>query len=141
EEYRSDVEASLLKATEGRQLKSGEIGLRFLFGALAGMKRNDIVFDMMMQPEHPSYIRFVEKGETTLPEFWKDDARSRNHDMMGHILEWLYKELLGISSINHAYKEINIAPLYSTSVRDIKGSYKSIRGSIEVHFAYDHAGS
>ncbi|MEC0124620.1 alpha-L-rhamnosidase-related protein [Paenibacillus pabuli] len=100
EEYRSDVEAALLHATSGRQLKSGEIGLRFLFGALAGLKRNDIVFDMMMQPEHPSYIRFVERGETAMPEFWTDDSRSRNHDRMGHILEWLYKELLGISSLS-----------------------------------------
>lgn len=141
ENYRSDVEASLLNAAAGRQFKSGEIGLRYLFHALAGMKRNDIIFDMMMQPEHPSYIRFVEKGETALPEFWTDNARSSNHDMMGHILEWLYRELLGISSITDAYKEINISPLYLDSVRDIKGSYQSARGLIDVHFSYDEAGS
>lgn len=141
EKYRSDVEASLLNAAVARQLRSGEIGLRYLFRALAGMKRNDIIYDMMMQPEHPSYIRFVEKGETSLPEFWTDEARSRNHDMMGHILEWLYSELLGISSITDAYKEINIAPLYLDSVRDIRGSYQSARGMIEVHFSYDQTGS
>ncbi|MGO4109069.1 family 78 glycoside hydrolase catalytic domain [Paenibacillus sp. YAF4_2] len=141
EQHHQDIEAALLQAASSNQLLSGEIGLRYLFGALAGMKRNDIVYQMMMQPEHPSYIRFVEKGETALPEFWTDDARSRNHDMMGHILEWLYKDLLGISSRKDAYKEINIAPLYSTSVRQIKGRYKSVRGLIEVEFSHNSNGS
>lgn len=139
--HRQDVEAALLQAASSNQLLSGEIGLRYLFGALAGMKQSDIVYQMMMQPEHPSYIRFVEKGETALPEFWTDDARSRNHDMMGHILEWLYKDMLGISSRKDAYKEINIAPMYSASVRHIRGSYKSVRGLIEVDFSHNSDGS
>lgn len=134
EESRSDIEAALLHAVSKRQLRSGEIGLRFLFGALADMKRNDIVFDMMMQPEHPSYIRFVERGETSLPEFWLDESRSRNHDMMGHILEWLYKELLGISSVRDAYKEILIAPGCSGLIQYAKGSHHSARGEIQVHY-------
>lgn len=137
DEFRLDIEAALLDATSGRQLRSGEIGLRYLFSALAGMNRNDIVFDMMMQPEHPSYIRFVEMGETALPEFWTDDARSRNHDMMGHILEWLYKEMLGISSLKDAYKEILIAPFYTEKIRHTRGNYHSVRGLIEVDFSHD----
>ncbi|WP_169088493.1 family 78 glycoside hydrolase catalytic domain [Paenibacillus sp. PL91] len=140
EEYRSDIESALLHAASGRQLRSGEIGLRYLFGALAGMKRNDIVFDMMMQPEHPSYIRFVERGETALPEFWTDDSRSRNHDMMGHILEWLYKELLGISSVGDAYKEILIAPGCSDLIHRVTGSHRSVRGEIHVDFMSEACG-
>ena len=140
DECRIDIEAALLNATSGSQLRSGEIGLRYLFGALAGMNRNDIVFDMMMQPEHPSYIRFVEMGETALPEFWTDDARSRNHDMMGHILEWMYKEMLGISSLKDAYKEILIAPFYTEKIRHTRGSHHSARGLIHVDFSHDKDG-
>ncbi|WP_338551328.1 family 78 glycoside hydrolase catalytic domain [Paenibacillus sp. KS-LC4] len=136
EDKRMNVETALLHAASSRQLRSGEIGLRFLFGALSDMKRKDIVFDMMMQPEHPSYIRFVEMGETALPEFWTDDARSRNHDMMGHILEWLYKDLLGISSISGAYKEISIAPYRAEHVKQIRGCYHSVRGPICVEFSH-----
>lgn len=141
DQHLADIEVALLQATSSNQLNAGEIGLRFLFGALSGMQRNDIVFNMMMQPEHPSYIRFVEKGETALPEFWTDDARSRNHDMMGHILEWMYKDLLGISSRKEAYKEINISPMYSSSVKHIKGSYHSARGLVEVEFSHNSTGS
>ena len=137
DEQRNDVEEALLEATASRQLRSGEIGLRYLFRALADMGRHDIVFDMMMQPEHPSYIRFVDQGETALPEFWTDDARSRNHDMMGHILEWLYKDLLGISSVVQAFGTIRIAPFYSERVRQIRGTHHSVRGPISVTFGHD----
>ncbi|KRE69770.1 alpha-L-rhamnosidase [Paenibacillus sp. Soil750] len=136
EANRKEVELTLHKTASTRQIHSGEIGLRFLFGALSATKRNDIVFDMMMQPEHPSYIRFVEKGETALPEFWTDDARSRNHDMMGHILEWLYKDLLGISSISGAYKEISIAPYLCEKLHHVRGKYHSVRGLILVDFSH-----
>ncbi|KQN99926.1 alpha-L-rhamnosidase [Paenibacillus sp. Leaf72] len=140
EEKLADIEVALLQATASHQLRSGEIGLRYLFGALAKINRNDIVFDMMMQPEHPSYIRFVEQGETALPEFWTDDSRSRNHDMMGHILEWLYKHMLGISSIKDAYQEIGIAPIYFDKVRFVRGSYHSVRGIIQVDFSHGQDG-
>lgn len=133
---RQKVEAALLRATSSGRLRSGEIGLRFLFGALAGMGRNDIVYDMMMQPEHPSYIRFVEQGETALPEFWTDEARSRNHDMLGHILEWLYKAVLGISSDGEAYKHIIIAPCVLDRVRLVRGHHDCARGRIAVDFAH-----
>lgn len=136
EEAREAVELALLHTVSSRQFHSGEIGLRYLFLALSRMNRNDIVMDMMMQPEHPSYIRFVERGETSLPEFWTDDARSRNHDMMGHILEWMYRELLGISSASGAYKEILIAPFRSERVKRVKGVHHSIRGEISVEFAH-----
>jgi hypothetical protein len=136
EERRADVEAALLQAASSRQLRSGEIGLRYLFGALAATGHNDIVLDMMMQPEHPSYIRFVEMGETALPEFWEDAARSRNHDMLGHILEWMYRELLGISSVRNAYQEIRIAPFYTPKLKSIRGKHRSVRGTIEVDFSH-----
>ncbi|AIQ51389.1 family 78 glycoside hydrolase catalytic domain [Paenibacillus sp. FSL R7-0331] len=136
EEQLHNVEHALLQAVASRQFHSGEIGLRYLFLALSRLNRNDIVLDMMMQPEHPSYIRFVERGETSLPEFWTDEARSRNHDMMGHILEWLYKELLGISSASGAYKEILIAPFRSGRVKRVKGVHHSIRGEIGVEFSH-----
>jgi alpha-L-rhamnosidase len=136
EQMRKDVENSLVRATSNRQIQSGEIGLRYLFNALSNINGNRIVYDMMMQPEHPSYIRFVKNGETTLPEFWKDDARSRNHDMMGHILEWMYKELLGITSLKDAYKQILIAPYYAEELKQIHGHYNSVRGTIRVKFEH-----
>lgn len=54
--------------------------------------------------------------------------------MMGHILEWLYKELLEISSVRDAYKEILIAPGCSGLIQRVIGSHRSARGEIKVDF-------
>ena len=58
--------------------------------------------------------------------------------MMGHILEWLYRDLLGISSISGAYQEIRIAPFRSQQLHHISGHYDSIRGRISVDFIHSN---
>jgi hypothetical protein len=88
---------------------------------------------MILQPLHPSYLRFVQTGETTLPEFWRDDARSRNHDMMGHIMEWFYSEVAGIKS-DDAFKTVTISPWLTSRLDFVKCCYHSIRGKIVMHY-------
>ena len=126
------VKESFIESVKSHQFISGEVGLRYIFLTLAKYGRNDIVHDMIMQPEHPSYIRFVERGETTLPEFWSDTARSRNHDMMGHIMEWFYSEVGGISS-EDGYQNIRIAPHLPGGLTWVNCGYKAITGQISVN--------
>lgn len=130
------VKKSFLRTVENRQINSGEIGLRFILQLLSDMDQNDIVHDMIMQPEHPSYIRFIEQGETTLPEFWQDDARSRNHDMMGHIMEWFFNGVAGISS-KDGFKNIIIAPKPPCQLHNVHCSYHAITGMIKVDMIVD----
>ena len=91
----------------------------------------DIVHDMILQKEHPSYYRFVEKGETCLPEFWSDEARSRDHDMMGSILEWFYRYVAGISS-EDGYSSIRIEPRLPKALDWAECRYQSLTGLVEV---------
>ena len=83
------MKASLDDVADGK-LRSGEIGLRYLFNTLHNENRPDLVLQMAPQEEHPSYMRFLRRGETTLLEFWQDECRSKCHDMLGSILEWFY---------------------------------------------------
>ena len=92
---------------------------------------------MIMQEEHPSYIRFVRMGETTLPEFWRDDARSRNHDMMGHILEWFFTEVCGIKSYD-GFNSVLINTELPDNLEWVECSYKSVRGNIYVRKERGH---
>jgi hypothetical protein len=85
-----------------------------------------------MREEHPSYLRFVNMGETTLPEYWRDDARSRNHDMLGHIMEWFYSGMAGITSEENAFKKIKISPWLPRDMKELQCQYHSIRGIIAV---------
>lgn len=131
DEYVNDVRNSLETACADYHFHSGEIGLVYVIRALSDMGRNDIIHKMMLQDEHPSYIRFVNNGETTLPEFWRDDARSRNHDMMGHILEWFFEVVGGIKSYD-GFKSVVICSELLDWLDWVECSYKSINGLIYV---------
>lgn len=131
-ECEQDVKENFLKMASDGRIHSGEICLRYIFMLLASYGKNSLIEKMIMQKEHPSYYRFIKKGETTLPEFWSDDSRSRNHDMMGHILEWFYSEIGGIRS-DDGFKTVTISPHLVGEMTEMKCSYYSVAGKIEVH--------
>ena len=133
QEYTVDVQNTLIKLCEGNHLKCGEIGLVYILRALSAAGRNDIIYDMILKASHPSYLRFVEEGETTLPEFWRDDARSRNHDMMGHIMEWFFAEIAGIKS-NDGFKSVTVNPGCIDFIDEFKCVYNSLKGKIKVEY-------
>ncbi|MCI8529017.1 MAG: family 78 glycoside hydrolase catalytic domain [Lachnospiraceae bacterium] len=133
DEYVSDVESTLIHLCEHKHLECGEIGLVYILRSLANANRNDIIYNMILKDTHPSYLRFVENGETTLPEFWRDDARSRNHDMMGHIMEWFFTEVAGIKS-DDGFKTIHLRPNCTDFIDDFECVYNSIRGKISVTY-------
>lgn len=131
EDKKNEVQQSLIKACECGHFISGEIGLPYIFRALSEMKRNDIIHKMITNEEHPSYLRFIQKGETTLPEFWRDDARSRNHDMMGHIMEWFFTEVAGIKS-DDGFKTIYVNDGIMPWIDWVECEYHSIRGRVYI---------
>ena len=130
-EARAGVEKALVKLCEGNHLVCGEVGLVYILRSLAAIGRNDIIFDMITREQHPSYLRFVKQGETTLPEFWRDDARSRNHDMMGHIMEWFFAEVAGIKG-DAGFETVSIKPACKGFVKSFECEYDSVRGKIRV---------
>ncbi len=137
DEYISEVQNTLIKLCESKHLRCGEIGLVYILRALAAADRNDIIYNMILKDTHPSYLRFVKMGETTLPEFWRDDARSRNHDMMGHIMEWFFTEVAGIKS-NDAFKTVSIKPNCTDFIDSFECVFNSIRGEIKVKYDNDN---
>ncbi|MDW7657626.1 MAG: family 78 glycoside hydrolase catalytic domain [Bacillota bacterium] len=130
---KDSVIRSFIHVAETGVLNSGEIGLRFLFNTLHRLGRQDIINKMILQEEHPSYARFVRRGETTLPEYWADRGRSRNHDMMGQIVEWFYSGLLGLSS-EDGFSTFQVAPVLPQTLDWVEGQYHAITGLIRVRF-------
>lgn len=133
DKYITDVKNTLIELCENKHLECGEVGLVYILRALAAAGRNDIIYDMILKDTHPSYLRFSKTGETTLPEFWRDDARSRNHDMMGHIMEWFYTEVAGIKS-NDGFETVSIKPNCTDFIDSFECVYDSIRGKIKVKY-------
>ena len=137
----ADVQKSLELVLDERGFVCGEVSLPYVLQTLKAMGDSQRIFEFVTRDEHPSYYRFVVQGETTLPEFWTDTARSRNHDMLGHIVEWFYNGMAGIASQNDAFKEISICPSLPNGVDRLQCGYQSVRGYIEVTVDRDDTGS
>ncbi|KAJ5085494.1 hypothetical protein N7532_010265 [Penicillium argentinense] len=138
-EYKNDVMAAFVEDASDGRMRAGEIGLRFLFNTLAEAKRPDLVLKMARQEEHPSYMRFLRRGETTLLEFWQDACRSKCHDMLGTIYEWFYAAVLGLKPIGNAYKTFEVDPPYEAEFDHVQGSVDSPYGLINIGFKRDAA--
>jgi hypothetical protein len=133
-EHHNDVMAAFLDDVSDGKIRAGEIGLRFLFNTLADAKRPDLVLQMARQEEHPSYMRFLRRGETTLLEFWQDECRSKCHDMLGTIYEWFYAAVLGLKPISDAYRTFEIDPPYNSEFEHVKGSVDCPYGLIDIEY-------
>ncbi|KAL4905567.1 hypothetical protein BDW74DRAFT_185086 [Aspergillus multicolor] len=137
-EYRADVIKAFLSACEasGNRIEAGEIGLKYLWNTLADpdVNRPDIVLEMARQEEHPSYMRFLRRGETTLLEFWQDACRSKCHDMLGTIYEWFYEAVLGVKPVGDAYSTWALRPPFASEFGLVEGEVDSPYGLIKVRF-------
>ncbi|KAH8659956.1 bacterial alpha-L-rhamnosidase-domain-containing protein [Xylariales sp. PMI_506] len=137
-EHRADVLTAFVADAEdsGRVMRAGEIGLRQLWATLADpeVDRPDIVLDMARREEHPSYMRFLRRGETTLLEFWQDECRSKSHDMLGSIYEWFYVYVLGVQPVDDAYRTWTLRPPFRSEFDRVEGEFESPYGLISVRF-------
>ncbi|KAK6827159.1 hypothetical protein PG987_010500 [Apiospora arundinis] len=135
-DQRSDVERAFLEACAdaGNRIEAGEIGLKYLWNTLADLNRPDIVLEMARQQEHPSYMRFIRLGETTLNEFWQDACRSKCHDMLGTIYEWIYAAVLGVKPETEAYRTWTVQPPLSSEFEYVEGRVECPYGEIKITF-------
>jgi len=137
--HRADVITAFVADCEaqGRVMRAGEIGLKYLLNTLADddVDRPDILLDMVRQEDHPSYMRFLRRGETTLLEFWQDECRSKCHDMLGTVYEWFYSYLLGVRSLEPAYRRWRLRPCFAArEFGSVEGEIQCPYGLIAVSF-------
>jgi hypothetical protein len=100
--------------------------------------RGDVVYDMMTQDAGPGYVYQLKHGATSLTEAWDTNpASSQNHCMLGHIEEWLYLGLAGISSAACGFKEIAICPEVVGDLTWVKADHRSMYGKIASQWRRD----
>lgn len=118
----------------GNHTTAGDVGHQFVLQALAKYNRSDVVGEMAVQTDFPSYGYQVTHGATTLTETWDGPTRgfSQNHFMLGHIEEWFYRSLGGIDfdPLEPAFKRIRIKPHPVADVTWARTEYRSMYGWI-----------
>ena len=145
DENREETVERLVQAIEkcDYHLTSGEVGLKQVFSALAENGRSDIIYKMVTNDSMPSYKYFLDKGLTTLPEYWNFEdlwgtfVRSRNHAMMGHVKEWFSRYVAGISPVETGYDVIDIKPSYIAELTEVKAAIDSVHGNITSEWMYE----
>ncbi|HET8830325.1 MAG TPA: family 78 glycoside hydrolase catalytic domain [Pelobium sp.] len=130
------VIANLIKDIESRNnsLTAGDIGYRYVLRVLEEAGRSDIINKMNNRSDVPGYGYQIEKGATALTESWAAlPTVSNNHLMLGHLMEWFYSGLCGISQPKDgvAYQQIIIKPQPVEGVNQAKAEFKSPYGYIK----------
>jgi len=117
-------------------LTSGDIGWRYVVNVLHNEGLSEILFKMNNRTDVPGYGYQLSKGATALIEIWNSFAHSNNHLMLGHIMEWFYGGLAGISQTSEsiAYKEIVIRPELVGDLTEVNGNFLSPYGLIQSHW-------
>ena len=123
-------------------LTAGDIGYRYLLKVLHAAGRNDVIFDMNNRSDVPGYGYQLAKGATALTESWQAlPSVSNNHLMLGHIMEWFYEGLAGISQPENSvgFKNIVIRPQVVGDITHASASFQSPYG--EIRSAWTKTGS
>jgi hypothetical protein len=133
---RQAVLNNLIKDLTNRNfaLTAGDIGYRYLLKALDQAGRSDIIFAMNNRSDVPGYGYQLSKGATALTESWQALPNvSNNHFMLGHIMEWFYEGLGGISqkSDGVGFGQVLIRPQVVGDIKQVSVSYGSMHGLIK----------
>ncbi len=122
------------------QIKCGFVGGTYLCKALGENGMEDLAYRFLLNEEYPSWINEVNLGATTIWERWNtvlsdgtinpSNMNSCNHYSYGSVVEFLYAVAAGIKPAKPGFEEIKLAPLPDKHLRELKCSYKSVRGTI-----------
>lgn len=144
EENKAAVLENIVKdiRSHNNSLTAGDIGYRYLLKVLDAAGRSDVIFDMNNRSDVPGYGYQLKKGATALTESWQALPNvSNNHFMLGHIMEWFYEGLAGISQAENSvgYKNIVIRPQVVGDITHAEASFQSPYG--EIRSAWKRTGS
>jgi alpha-L-rhamnosidase len=117
----------------GKALTAGDIGFHFLVQALDEGGASQLIYDMNNRDDVAGYGYQLKKGATALTESWAAlEEVSNNHLMLGHIMEWFYSGLAGISQEpgSVAYRNLKIRPQPVGDITQAKARFHAPYGWI-----------
>ncbi len=116
---------------ENYHFDTGVIGARVILHVLADNGHVDIAMKMLTNPTRPSYMEWIEDGETTLAECFSKSQNhySHNHHFWGNISAFFMEQLCGIRVKND---RIDIIPHFASELESAKAEFNSVWGVVSV---------
>jgi alpha-L-rhamnosidase len=119
---------------------AGDVGFHYVVEALSENGASDVLLDMLLRADTPSYGYQLERGATSLTEAWDANPKSsQDHLMLGDAEEWFYAGLGGIR-IDLARDDpdrIAIHPAILARLASADIRYHSVLGEIRVAWKRD----
>ncbi len=143
---RGAVLASLIAdiRAHNNHVTAGDIGFHYVVDALMDNGASDVLLDMLLRTDSPSYGYQLAQGATALTEAW--NARrgsSQDHLMLGDAEEWFYAGLGGIrvDFSRQAPEQIVIDPAMLPRIGSAQVDYRSVKGTIRVAWKHQAMGT
>ncbi len=129
----------------GGVLSTGFLGTPFSLDVLADIGRADLVYDLLLRTEFPSWGYMIAKGATTIWERWNGDTgdvamNSFNHYAFGAVGGFLFRRVAGIDAAAPGFREITVAPVLDPRVRRAGADYESVLGRISTDWTWTPGG-
>jgi len=126
----------------GGVLSTGFLGTPFSLDVLADVGRADLVYDLLLRTEFPSWGYMIAKGATTIWERWNGDVgdvamNSFNHYALGAVAGFLFRRVAGIDAAAPGFTRIDIRPVLDPRLRRAGADYDSMLGRISTDWDWD----
>ena len=149
-------------------LETGFVGTPYLCRVLSENGMNDLAYHLLMEKGYPGWLYEVLMGATTVWERWNSvlpdgkisgiEMNSLNHYAYGSIVEWMYRNMIGIRPLARAYmrddftnepwmlkesagyRKFRIAPEPNWRLAWAKGDYRSACGNIHSEWKIEDGG-
>lgn len=126
EDRKRDVFGTLLELLQESGFVSGEVGFPAIPRSLMREGQQELIWKLAMKEDTFSFYRFVRAGETALGEYWEDNPRSHNHDMMGGLMECYDTGIAGIRNLSSGFTKVSVCPYLPSGMKHMECAYNSV---------------
>jgi Bacterial alpha-L-rhamnosidase 6 hairpin glycosidase domain/Alpha-L-rhamnosidase N-terminal domain/Bacterial alpha-L-rhamnosidase concanavalin-like domain/Bacterial alpha-L-rhamnosidase C-terminal domain len=131
-QYHQAVVNSLVAAVQayGDRIGTGSVALGPLFRSLHDAGRDDLIYQMVTNPNGPSYAFLVNQGATTLWESLSGPGGSHDHQFLGDVDAWLVHDVVGIDQAagSTEYRQLLVRPAIVGDLTQSAGTFITPQG-------------
>lgn len=129
----------LFELSNGK-LRTGFVGTPLLNNVLTENGFEKLAYELLLNEDYPGWLHEVKLGATTVWERWNsllDDGtisgismNSMNHYAYGSVLEWMFRHVAGINTVDEApgLRKVAFMPILNGTLRKVSASYDSPAG-------------
>jgi len=129
------------------QVSTGFAGTPIITHALCKVGYVQLAYRMLQEKSCPSWMFPITMGATTIWERWDSmradgsinpgEMTSFNHYALGSIVNWLHKDVAGVSLLEPGWKRFLVKPLPGGTVTSAEVRYNTAFGELECRWALD----